>query len=139
MWTEYTIASNCAAMATAKGNALLATAEKSVGNSIERIMIKKNRSNMSNRSYRSLFCPDAHAMKRAPNEKDGNQKEDGCQYQSKRPALLFRQAYRQFHGQQAEERRELDHRIHCHRRSVLKRIADRVAHDCRIMQRRALL
>ena len=45
----------------------------------------------------------------------------------------------QLDGQQAEQRRELDDRVHRHRRRVLERIADRVADDRRVVQRRALL
>jgi len=44
-----------------------------------------------------------------------------------------------FHRQQAEQRRELDHRVQRHRRSVLERVADRVADDGRGVQRRPLL
>src|SRR5580692_3441756 len=45
----------------------------------------------------------------------------------------------QLDGQQAEKRRELDHRVERHRRRVLERIPDRVADDSGVMQRRAFL
>ena len=47
--------------------------------------------------------------------------------------------HRQLHGQQAEQRGELDDRVEGHRRGVLEGIADRVADDRGVVQRRALL
>jgi len=41
-------------------------------------------------------------------------------------------------GEKTEERRELDHRVHGHRRSVLEWIADGVADDARIVKGRSL-
>src|SRR2546425_12134857 len=87
IWTDCTVEPNGAATATASGNALLATAEKSVGNRIERIMIQKivtryarlRRAARQRRAY--LFHSNSHAMKRSPNEEDRDQKEDRRQNQ----------------------------------------------------------
>src|SRR5947199_10128332 len=98
------MASNCAASATASGKALLATAEKSVGNRIERIMIQY-RSNWPDKSHQKLvFGADAHLMERAPDEKDRDQKENRSQNISECGALLLRNADRQLHRQQTKKR-----------------------------------
>ena len=57
----------------------------------------------------------------------------------KRAAGFGGQLDRQLHRQQAEQRGELDDRIQRHRRSVLERIADRVADDGGVVQRRPFL
>ena len=53
--------------------------------------------------------------------------------------LLFGKRNAEFHGQQSEQRRELDDRVQRHRRRIFERIAYRVAHDSRVVQRRAFL
>ena len=47
--------------------------------------------------------------------------------------------YGDLHGEQAEERRELDHRIQGDRRGILERVAHGVADDRRLVQRGVLL
>src|SRR5450432_1828231 len=78
---------------------------------------------------------DGHAVERAPHEDDGDEEEGGREAQRE----AARQAHGQLHGEQAEERRELDDRVHGDRRRVLEGIAHGVAHDARGVQRRALL
>src|SRR6185312_1214403 len=56
-----------------------------------------------------------------------------------RRALFASQAYSQLHGQQTEQRSELDDRVESNRGSVFERITYRVAYYRCVMQGRALL
>ena len=59
----------------------------------------------------SSIGPDAHAVEGAPNEDHRNRQGTEAQQHAKRRPALVRQQDSQFHGQQSEKRRELDHRI----------------------------
>src|SRR5260370_38924911 len=113
-------------MATASGNALLATAENSVGNSIERIMAQYRANRYG--SYRAN-CPivlllvirtDAHLVERPPDKNQRNQKESGGQNMAQQWAILSEltvfaaDTNRQLDRQQTKQRREIDHRVHRH-------------------------
>src|SRR6266478_5715531 len=65
----------------------------------------------------------------------------GRQKPMRRPVSAKTMAKRtvyQLHGQEAEERGELDHRVHGHRGGVLEGVADGVADDGGRVQRAAL-
>ena len=53
--------------------------------------------------------------------------------------VVFAQGYGQFDREQSEEGRELDDRVHGHRRGVLERVAHGIADHGGVVQRRALL
>ena len=82
---------------------------------------------------------DAHAVERAVDEDEGHHEE--CRRQDVRQvvALAGGKLHGQLDGQQAEERRELDHRIERDGGRVLEGIADGVANDRGVVQRRAFL
>src|SRR5256885_4454339 len=66
---------------------------------------------------------DPHGVERAPHERQRNDEERPGEHETQRGAALGRERHRQLDRQQAEERRELDDRIHRDRRRVLERIA----------------
>src|SRR5580765_473146 len=106
MWIDCTIASYWAATASASGNALFATAEKSVGNRIERIMAVSSerfssysldtlltayasRGNLTQPKLRGLlFHADAHSVERACDEERRYQKENAGQDVSDHRTIL---------------------------------------------------
>src|SRR5436853_27270 len=163
MWIDWTIALYCAATASASGNALFATAEKSVGNRIERIMTVSSerlssyslktlltayasRRNLTQPKPRGLlFCADAHSVERARDEDRRYQKEETGEDVSNHRTILAEisrfaaDAHRQLDRQQSKQRGELDHRIHRDGRSIFERIADCIANDSCVVQRCAFL
>ena len=88
---------------------------------------------------RARVALDSHPVERSPHENRRPEDEHPRQHVAQQRAVLFSKLHAKFHREQSEQRRELDDRIHRHRRRVLERIADRVADDRRGMQRRALL
>jgi hypothetical protein len=78
---------------------------------------------------------DAHPVERPVNEDKGHDEESTRERARKRAAGGGRQSHSEFHGGQAEERCELDDGIESDGRSVLERIADRIADDGGVMQR----
>src|SRR2546430_8460887 len=90
-------------------------------------------------SVRCVF-PDAHAVEGTVDEKKGDQEKSRREDVGQCCAVLCRgQLHGELDGEQAEERRELDDWIECDGRGVLERIADGVANDSSVVERRAFL
>ena len=85
------------------------------------------------RRRRTLDLADSHGVEGPPNENHRDDEESGREliFESRVARL---QTDGEFHRQQAEQRRELDDRIHGHGRRVFERIADGVADDGRGVQ-----
>src|SRR5712675_2368766 len=82
---------------------------------------------------------DPHGVERAPHERQRDEKECAGKHETQRSAPLRRERNRELDREQAEERRELDDRIHRDRGRVLERVADGIAHNRSVVQRRAFL
>ena len=82
---------------------------------------------------------DAHAVEAAVDEDEGDDEEDGGQDVRQAFALGCGQLHGEFDGEEAEERRELDDRVEGDGGGVLEGIADGVADDCGVVERRAFL
>src|SRR6266576_3331168 len=82
---------------------------------------------------------DPHGVERAPDEHQGNHQERGREHEAQRRAPLGGQRDGELDGEESEQRRELDDGIHGDRRRVLERIADGIAHDRGVVERRAFL
>ncbi len=70
-----------------------------------------------------------HAVERTPDKHAPTRRETPPTARGSAPTRTGCKLHAQFHRQQPEQRRELDDRVHRHRRGVLERIADRVADD----------
>src|SRR5664280_2184739 len=86
-------------------------------------------------SHRRRGDLDPHPVEGAIDEDDGHGEED----EEQREARRARQSDRELHGEKAEEGRELDDRVHGDGRRVLEGVSHSVAHDDRVVKRRALL
>src|SRR5260370_32617621 len=82
---------------------------------------------------------DAHPVERTVDEEEGNDEEGGGENVRQAAALRGSQLHGKLDGEQAEESRELDDRIQRNGRCVFEWIANRVADDCGVVQRRPLL
>ncbi len=81
---------------------------------------------------------DAHGIERTPDEDLSDDEENSGDRHCLTDADLTIHRYGQFHGQQSEQRRKLDDRIHGHRRGIFERIAHRIADDRCIVKRCSL-
>src|SRR6267142_4213132 len=71
--------------------------------------------------------PDTHAVERAVDEDERDGEESGREDVRQVGTLSGRHLHGEFDGEQAEERGELDNGVERDGRSVLERIADRIA------------
>src|SRR5512135_3131152 len=85
-----------------------------------------------------LRALDAHPVEGPPHEHYRENEERGRERVRQGRAPLAGERHRELHCQQTEQGRELDDRVHGHRRRVLERIAHRIADHRRVVQRRAL-
>src|SRR5438132_4855429 len=81
----------------------------------------------------------SHAVERAVNEEERNQKECQCQSVAQSGTGFQPQLHGKLNRKQSEQSCEFDHRIHRHRGRILEGIAHRIADDRGIVQRRAFL
>src|SRR5438132_4192615 len=81
----------------------------------------------------------SHAVERAVNEEERNQKECQCQSVAQSGTGFQPQLHGKLNRKQSEQGCEFDHRIHRHRGRILEGIAHRIADDRGIVQRRAFL
>src|SRR5215831_10491437 len=86
----------------------------------------------------SLYLLDSHPIERSIDEDHGNHQEDDGNRSRQRRPLIVRNRNPEIHGQQSEQRRELDDRVQGHRTRVFEWIAYRVADDGCGMQFRSL-
>src|ERR1700690_157006 len=82
---------------------------------------------------------DAHAVEAPPDEEEHDGKARRRYDRSRLTRNRMRLVVRELDGQEAKERRKLDDRVHRDAARVFGRIPDRVAHDRRRVQLRALL
>ena len=79
------------------------------------LLINQRRSGGHFGALSFTLSADAHAVKRAPHEIDGDGKEYRGEYVAQRDAFVVGQLHGKLHGEQAEERGELDDRIQSYR------------------------
>src|SRR5260370_30078395 len=82
---------------------------------------------------------DAHPVERTVDEEERNDEEGGGENVRQAAALRGSQLHGKLDGEQAEESRELDDRIQRNGRCVFEWIANRVADDRGVVERRTLL
>src|SRR3989442_3267674 len=82
---------------------------------------------------------DPHGVERAPHERQRDDEERPREHQAQGGPASGGQRDRQLDREQAKQRREFDDRVHRDRRRILEWVANGVADDGGVVQRRAFL